>query len=58
MVRVEKAQAVPSSWLACDAHASGAVRNTAKCASNTTAVSTISRIVGRRVAAEDGGLGM
>ena len=54
MVRVEKAQRVPASVLACAASDSGAARNTAQCASSTSAVSRTSRPEGRRLAVADG----
>ena len=57
-VRVEKDQAEPLSVLAWAAHAEGAVRNTAQCASTTTVLSTTSRQEGRRRGAGWGSWGM
>ena len=51
MVRVANDQLPTASELACAANASGAARSTAQCASNTSAVSKISRHGGRRLAA-------
>ena len=51
MVRVAKDQPEPASALAWAASDSGAARNTAQCASNTSAISKSSRPEGRRLEA-------
>ena len=58
IVRVEKAQAEPASALACAASDSGAARNTAQCASSTSAVRRTRRQDGRWLAVAGSGWGM